>query len=174
MKIDRKETHDRLLHFKKDQALNINQGCEDCLKKNDLSLALQESSPYIYIFAHPRTADNGWQKRMIWQPRLSRPRPQTNSYLFRAISKTDIIEICWLLPPRETWKEYEKGKVNENEFVIWSIDQFINNRKQLAASLPDDLPDEIGSRIYHRVISEHRQKLMMEKIWNNKIITPSF
>ena len=100
MKVDRLETHDRLLHFKKDQALNIAQGAEDCLKRNPLSLAIQSRSPYVYLFAHPRTADDGFTKRMLWQPRLTRPKAQTNSYLFRAQSNSDVIEVCWLLPPR--------------------------------------------------------------------------
>ena len=111
MKINRLETHDRLIHFKAEQSLNIAQGANDCLTKNRLSLALQERSPYIYIFAHPRTADDGVNKRMLWQPRLTRPKAQTNSYLFRAKSHSDICEICWLLPPREMWKTYDKGTI---------------------------------------------------------------
>src|SRR5882672_2443569 len=114
MKINRLETHDRLMHFKKDQEANIFQGAEDCLKKNPLSLAIQDKSPYVYIFAHPRTADDGVNKRMLWDPRLSIPEPQTNSYLFRAISKTDIIEVIWMLPPVETWPQYKKGNITES------------------------------------------------------------
>lgn len=165
MKLNRLEAHDRLNHFKKDQTVNISKGAEDCLKKNPLSLALQEKSPYIYLFAHPRTADDGVTKKMYWHPRLSRPKPQTNSYLFRAQSKTDIIEICWLLPPREMWPQYQKGKVTEDELVLWSIDQFENNRNKLAEPLHDDISQELGSKIYHVVLAEHRQKLMMDKLW---------
>ena len=76
MKINRLEAHDRLLHFKNDQNSTIQQGAEDCLKKNPLSLALQDHSPYIYIFAHPRTADDGVNKRLLWQPRLTKPKAQ--------------------------------------------------------------------------------------------------
>ena len=111
MKLNRLEPHDRLLHFKKDQEANIFQGAEDCLKKNPDSLFFQARSSYIYIFAHPRTADDGLNKRMLWQPRLWKPKAQTNSYLFRVKSKTDIIEICWIIPPRELWGQYDKGKV---------------------------------------------------------------
>lgn len=148
MKIDRLETHDRLLHFKKEQEVNIFQGADDCLKKNPLSLALQEKSPYIYIFAHPRTSDDGLKKRMLWQPRLTKPLPQTNSYLFRAQSKTDILEICWLLPPRELWEQYKKGQVTEHPDIIWSINQFINNRDDLGKPFQDDLSDEKVKEIY--------------------------
>ena len=148
MKLNRLETHDRLLHFKEEQSINIFQGAEDCLKRNPDSLIMQEKSPYIYIFAHPRTGDDGVTKRMLWQPRLTKPKAQTNSYLFRAQSKTDIIEVCWLLPPRELWDQYKTGKITEDPIILWSIDQFINNRKELEAPDPEDLSDERISQIW--------------------------
>lgn len=166
MKIDRFETHDRYAHFLKEQDVNIAKGAEDCLKRNDLSLALQEKSPYIYIFAHSRTSDDGSGKRMLWQPRLSRPHPQTNSYLFRARSKTDEIEVCWIIPPREMWGQYKKGNVTESEVVNWSIAQFTENKKQLGMPDPDDLPEERGRQILAQVITEHMQRLKDKKTKN--------
>jgi len=157
MKLNRLEAHDRLLHFKKDQALNIFQGVDDCLKKNPLSLALQDRSPYIYIFAHPRTADDGVTKIMFFQPRLTKPEAQTNSYLFRAQSKTDLVEVLWLIPTPEMWKEYEKGKVTESEVVIWSINQFRHNKEQLEHSDPDDLSDDRVRAIYREVANAKSQ-----------------
>ncbi len=154
MKIEKLETHDRLLHFKKDQSLNIAKGAEDCLKRNPLSLGLQQYSKYIYLFAHPRTSDDGVTKRMIWQPRLSKPIAQTNSYLFRAHSHTDIIETIWLLPPREMWPQYKKGNITEHETVLWSIDMFTNYRYKLDKSDPEDLDDATASSIYLRVARE--------------------
>ena len=142
MKINTLETHDRLLHFKKTNNDTISQGAEECLKRNPLSLALQDKSDYIYIFAHPRTSEDGVTKRLLWQPRLGKPKSQTNSYLFRSISHSDTLEICWLLPPRELWNQYKKGNVCENELVIWSIDQFENNREVLDAANPNDLSEE--------------------------------
>lgn len=168
MKLNRFETHDRLLHLKKDQARNIAQGAEDCLKKNRLSLALQERSPYIYIFAHPRTADDGVTKRMLWQPRLTRPEAQTNSYLFRAQSKTDIMEICWLLPPQEMWAQYKKGNVTEHEWVLWSINQYRTNSIQLGAPLQDDLPEHACKAIYHQIATELNEELQIEKLYSSK------
>lgn len=166
MKLNRLDTHDRLLHFKKDQALNIAQGAEDCLKKNKLSLAIQARSPYVYIFAHPRTADDGFNKRMIWQPRLTKPKAQTNSYLFRAMSHTDNLEICWLLPPRETLKQYEKGQVCENELVIWSYNQFDTKRKELQASHQDDLNDDKCKMIMIDIAREMDQQTRINKLYS--------
>lgn len=172
MKLNRLETHDRLLHFKEDQALNISQGASDCLNKNPLSLALQQKSPYVYIFAHPRTADDGVNKKMYWQPRLTKPLAQTNSYLFRAQSNTDIMEICWIIPPVELWKQFEKGKVTESEWVRWSIDQYMRNKTELEKPFKDDLSDETAKNIYKSVALEMdqdngREKLMKRLYLNN-------
>lgn len=165
MKINRLETHDRLDHLQKDQAINLAQGAEDCLKKNALSLALQQYSPYIYIWAHPRTGEDGFTKRMLWQPRLSRPVPQTNSYLFRAKSNSDILEICWMIPPREMWDQYKKGNVTENEIVIWSINEFEHHRKRLEVSHPEDLPEERQRYIYQAIQTGMQTKRLMDTLY---------
>lgn len=154
MKIERLETHDRLIQLQKEQALNIAKGLDDCLKKNPLSVALQDKSPYIYVFAHVRTADDSVTKKMVWQPRLTKPRATLNSYLFRIKSKTDVAEICWLLPPRETWSQYEKGKITEHPDVLWSIEQFKTNRAHLESSFKDDHSDEIARNIYRSVAKD--------------------
>lgn len=164
MKVNILEAHDRLLHFKKDQEANIFQGAEDCLKKNEDSLFYQDRSPYVYIFAHPRTADDGVTKRMLWQPRLEKPQAQTNSYLFRAQSHSDIIEVVWLIPPREMWPQYAKGKVTENPDVLWSIDQFINNRIGLEKPDAEDLPEEKAKQILRELIQFKKMKKNMSKL----------
>jgi hypothetical protein len=168
MKIDRLETHDRLLHLQNDQGANLSQGAHDCLTKNPLSLALQAKSHYIYIFAHPRTADDGVNKRMLWQPRLGRPKAQTNSYLFRAKSNTDILEICWMLPPEEMWAQYRRGNVTASEYVMWSIDMFINNKKALEMPLSDDMNDEQIKHIYLEVATEMDQEKRMKGMYGQK------
>ena len=161
MKLNRLETHDRLQQFHKEQSLNVFQGADDCMKRNKLSLALQDRCPYVYLFAHPRTSDDGVTKRMIWQPRLTKPSPQTNSYLFRGTSHTDIIEVCWLLPPREMWSQYKRGLVTENELVLWSITQFTTKRDELGAPHPDDLPDEQIRNIYRAVAKEQDETMSL-------------
>jgi len=164
LKINRLETHDRLQHLVKDQSQNIFLGAETCMKENPLSLAIQEKCPYVYIFAHPRIDDSGTKKRMLWQPRLSIPAAQTNSYLFRAISKTDIVEIVWLIPPRELWGLYSKGKVTGNETVNWCINQFKTNRQSLEKPHPDDIPEERQKLIMKSILEEHEQKIIKAKL----------
>ena len=166
MKINTFETHDRLVHFKKDQEANIFQGAEDCLKHNVDSLFYQDRSPYVYLFAHPRTADDGFTKRMIWQPRLFKPEAQINSYLFRAISHTDIIEVCWLIPPPETWSQYKTGNVTEHETVNWCVQQFLSNKKGLEARHEDDLSEDKAKHILTELICEKRNKRMMSNLYN--------
>lgn len=166
MKLNRLETHDRLLHFKKDQGVNVAQGAEDCLKRNRLSIAMQKYSPYIYIFAHPRTADDGVTKRMLWQPRLTKPKAQSNSCLFRAKSNTDILEICWIIPARELWAQYLKGNITESEWVCWSIDKFIHDRNYLEIPFPGDLNEEKCKWIYETVAREIDEETRMEKIYH--------
>jgi hypothetical protein len=156
MKIDRLETHDRLQYLLNDQNNTIAQGAEDCLKKNPLSLKFQEHSHYVYIFAHPRISDDKTYTRMLWQPRLTKPSAQTNSYLFRAFSKSDLLSICWLIPPRELWKQYRKGNMTEQETVMWSINEFLYNRDKLESPEPDDLHDEKIAFIYRQI---EREKL---------------
>ncbi len=163
MKLNRLETHDRLLHLKEDQSKVIQQGAEDCLKKNPLSLALQERSPYVYLFGHPRTADDGVTKKMFWQPRLGKPSAQSNSYLFRAKSKTDNIEVCWLLPSYETWGQHKKGNVTESDFVTWSISQYINNRKELEKPFEDDLPQAKINDILLDIAREMEEDVRIRK-----------
>lgn len=172
MKLNRLETHDRLQHLKKDQSANVWKGAEDCLKKNPLSLAIQEKSPYIYIFAHPRTHDNGVDKVLYWDPRLSIPEPQDNSYLFRAISNSDSIEVCWIIPAKSMWNQYKKGNVTESNWALWSIDMFKTNKAELQKPHPEDMPEERARTILKQVIDEHRQSLRMKKMY--PIIEPKF
>lgn len=165
MKLDILESHDRLQQLMERQADVVSKGCEECLKRNPLSLALQSHSPYIYIWAHPRTADDGVTKRMLWQPRLGKPKAQTNSYLFRATSNTDILEICWMIPPREMWVNYQKGKVTENETVNWSIAMFQYNREELERACEDDLSDERIKMIYMIVAADMERDRRMKSMY---------
>lgn len=165
MKINLLETHDRLQHLKKDQSHKINKGCEDCLKKNPEALAIQSRCHYVYIFAHPRTADNGVDKRLLWQPRLTKPKAQTNSYLFRAKSHSDLIELCWFIPPRELWSQFEKGNVTESMDVIWSINQFKINRTQLEAPFQDDVSEEKAKAIWLDIARAKEEEIRMKKLY---------
>lgn len=163
MKLNRLESHDRLLHLKKDQSASIQDGASDCLTKNPLSLALQDRSPYVYLYAHPRTELDGVTKKMYWQPRLGKPFAEPNSYLFRAQSKTDIVEVCWLLPSQELWGEHKKGNVTESQIVMWSIDQYLNNKKELEKPYPDDFSQDRIKSILMEIAREMEEDIRIRK-----------
>lgn len=163
-KVDRLETHDRLQYLIKDQSEMVQKGAEECLKKNPLSLAYQERSPYVYIFGHARTADDGLNKRILWEPRLTKPLPQSNSFLFRAISKTDNMEVCWVLPPHETWAQYQKGNVVESGVIAWSIHQYLVNREELAKPFAEDFPDEKCKNILLEIAREMEENIALKKL----------
>ncbi len=171
MKVNKLEAHDRKEHLVKDQALNIAEGASNAMK-TDLSIAYQDKSPYIYLFAFPKTNAQG-NKVMYWQPRLSKPEAQDNSYLFRAISKTDELEVIWLLPPEHQWPSHAPGQVNHNDIAWWSINQFQFNKAELEKPDKDDMNEEKQKVILKSIIDAHTSTLKAKKLIlkpDNKII----
>jgi hypothetical protein len=150
MKVNILEAHDRNQHFVKDQTNFVLQGLDECLKLNPLSIALQSYSPYVYVFAFPKTVEAGVRK-LFWQPRLQKPKAQENSYLFRVKSNSDEVEICWILPRKEMWSQFRKGNITDNEIIIWSINNFLHNRHVLDKEYPDDLNKESVEHIYKEI-----------------------
>jgi len=167
MKISRTDAHDRFSYFQK-QGFDIAECCQDLIDQRPF-----DDHPF-YIFAHARTLgldekiklystgkyetlDSVPEKTIIWQPRLTKPKAQSNSMLFKAYPGSDNIRILWIIPPRELWTQFKKGNMTENPTIWMSIHDFENNREQLEAKEDDDLPDEEIDRIY-REISERAKK----------------
>lgn len=163
MKVDILDAHDRHQHF-----THQDSGIEDYCQKIIDSRPFGNHA--FYIFAHTRTIaldekmsefnqdlhahyanpkykrryqsiDQVPEKRLIWQPRLTKPTVQTNSMLFKAYPGSDNIKIIWMIPAREMWDSYRKGNVAEHETTLWSIDMFMNNKTELEAKEDDDLQD---------------------------------
>jgi len=155
MKLNRLETHDRLLHYKKND-FDIGICCQDLINKRPFG-----DYPF-YIFAHVRTDDDGIKKRLIWQPRLTKPKAQTNSMLFKAFPGSDNIRICWMIPAPEMWAQYKKGNITEDEITSWSIEQYKNNRTQLEMKEPDDLEDWQIDDIYTEISKSIKPKPLVE------------
>lgn len=150
MKIDRLDAHDRYEHFTK-QSFDIGECCQDLINKRPYG-----QHPF-YIFAHARTEEDGITKRLIWQPRLTKPKAQTNSMLFKAYPGSDVIKVIWMIPAREMWTQYEKGKLTENKTVCDSIYDFQFNRKKLEEKEDDDLSDEKVNQIYKEISRNARK-----------------
>lgn len=173
MKINRLETHDRMQHLV-GQDFDIGKTCQDMINKRPFG------DHAFYIFAHKRQLgmderislyqedfrnsliDITYTRmyshieqvptdRLIWQPRLTRPKAQENSMLFKGYPGTDNVKIIWIIPDRCLWSQFEKGKMTENKTVWESIDMFVNHIEKLEAKEDDDYSDETINRIYREI-----------------------
>ena len=158
MKINILETHDRYQHFTK-QSFDIAQCCQDLINQRPFG-----NHPF-YIFVHARTHEDSSNKRLIWQPRLTKPKAQTNSMLFKAYPGTDMLKVIWMIPARELWGQYRKGNITENKTVSESIYNFMNHREKLEAKESDDLDDAIIDAIYTGIAQNCTRTKSMDNIW---------
>jgi len=151
MKLNKLETHERLQHFTK-QDFSIADCCQDLINQKPFG------NHAFYIFAHTRTDDDGVTKRLIWQPRLTKPKAQSNSMLFKAYPNTDNVKVIWMIPAKELWGQYQKGLMLENQTVTESIYDFQNHRERLEAKEDDDLSDIEIDAIYRSMASSAKSK----------------
>lgn len=151
MKVDRKDAHDRYQHFTK-KNFNISECCQNLIDQRPFG------NHSFYIFVHSRTDDDGVTKRVIWQPRLTKPKAQTNSMLFKAYPGQDVIKVIWMIPQRELWKQYQIGNVTENKLILDSINNFLYNRGKLEAQEDDDLSDDVIDAIYRDISQSAKLK----------------
>lgn len=166
--IKRTDAHDRLIELQK-QADHISQGCQDCIKNRPEEFG---NHPF-YIFAHKReigqderfslfleygSFDKVPTHRLIWQPRLTKPKMEENSMLFKYYPKNDVIKVIWMLPARELWDQYSKGKLSENKVVSESIYDFKNNKVKMEEKEEDDLSDKMIDTIYNSMGKEKKWK----------------
>lgn len=151
MKVNRLETHDRFVDFTK-KSFDIQECAEDLMRKRPFG-----EHPF-YMWVHARTADDGLTKELIWQPRLTRPKPETNSMLFKANPMTMEVRVCWMIPPEELFEQYKRGNVTDHDISRWSIDMYLHHREELARNEPDDLDDLTIDSIYRAISQEAKVK----------------
>lgn len=163
-KLDKLETHDRYQHLTS-QSFDIAECCQDLINQRPFG-----NHPF-YIFAHARTEEDGATKRLIWQPRLTKPKAQTNSMLFKAYPGTDTIKIIWMIPAREIWKNFELGQLTENLTVLESIEAFKNDRAKLEAKEDDDLNDEQINAIYAELAKTANKKSFQSRQLDDYLAT---
>lgn len=167
MKINRLDAHDRFEHFTK-QSFDIGKTCQDMIDQRPFG-----DVPF-YIFAHKReialderislfnqdlmksprqfkSLEEVPTARLIWQPRLTKPKAQTNSMLFKAYPGQDTLKVIWMLPAPELWDQYTKGKLTENKTISESIHDYKKNKGKLEAKEDDDLSDERIDAIYKSI-----------------------
>ncbi len=168
MKIDRLETHDRFEHFTK-QDFDISRNCQNIIDKRPFG-----NNPF-YIFAHTRTIGYDEkcklfttgryetfgtipEKKLIWQPRLTKPKAQSNSMLFKAYPGTDTVKVIWMIPAKELWGQYKKENVTGNEIVFQSIHDYTHNKEKLEERETDDLSDFQIDAIYREMSTGAKYK----------------
>lgn len=148
--VSRLDTHDRLLHVKK-QDFSIGECCQNLIDQRPFG------DRAFYIFAHARSDDTcAGRKRMIWQPRLTKPRAETNSMLFKACPGTDTIRVMWMIPAVELWDNFMRGKMMEDPLIVESIYNYKHNKSALEAREPDDLSDDEIHQVYLEVSQRAR------------------
>lgn len=160
MKINPLDAHDRLKYFT-NQSFNIAECCQDLINKRPFG-----DYPF-YIFAHARTDDDGVTKRLIWQPRLTKPKAQTNSMLFKGYPGTDIIKVIWMIPSTELWGQYSYGLMTENKIVNESIYNFRYHRNKLEDKEEDDLNEDKINAIYTEMSIQMSGKKLMDRLYND-------
>lgn len=161
MNINKFETHDRFQQFTK-QSASISDCCQNLIDQRPFG------NHSFYIWLHCRTAEDGFTKELIWQPRLTKPKPQTNSMLFKAYPGTDNIKIIWMIPVRELWDQYDKGLITENKIVKDSIHSFRFTREKLEIAEDDDYSEEQINKIYRDISQQARiTKLKNEVVSSN-------
>jgi len=151
MKISPHDVYDRFQHFKK-KDFDIGTCCQNMIDQRPFG-----EHPF-YIFAHSRTDDDGINKRMIWQPRLTKPLAQTNSMLFKAYPGTDNIKVIWMIPARELWGQYNKGLITENQTIAECIHDFEFNRQKLNKPEDDDLSEQEIHQIYKDISNDAKKR----------------
>jgi hypothetical protein len=170
MKINRLDAHDRFVHLKKGE-FNIGETCQDIINKRPFG-----DRPF-YIFAHKReiaiderlslfnqaygivppmfnSLEDVPTHRLVWQPRLTRPKPQENSMLFKGYPGTDNVKVIWIIPQRELWPSFEKGKMTEDPMIWRFIHDFQFNPEILNQPDDDDLSDEEVDAVYKEISME--------------------
>ena len=176
MKINRLETHDRLQKFKQMNSPDIAECCQDLINQRPFG------EHAFYIFAHKRTLDENERidlfrsgkfqylgqvptHTIIWQPRLTKPKAQTNSMLFKVRPPSDNVEVIWMIPERELWEQYKKDNLTEHQLIVESIHHFEHNRAFLEKKDDDDLSDEQIDAIYRQVSYDAKYNKMMKRTY---------
>ncbi|HEX5553443.1 MAG TPA: hypothetical protein VFX43_09365 [Chitinophagaceae bacterium] len=158
LNIDRLDAHERLQKLNQLNSLGITENLNMMIKADPFD------GRRFYIFAHARKDEDGIRTRIIWQPRLIRPKSQTNSMLFKVDpKKPEEVNVIWIIPPREQWSLFEKGKMCENQTVTDSIHLFETDRARLEASDPDDPDDATAQKIYEQISQEARRRRAREE-----------
>jgi hypothetical protein len=172
MKINRLETHDRLLFYKKEQK-DIGDGIQQCI--NNVPDAI--TCPF-YVYGHSRSVGYDEKKsilinnqkkapdvRLIWMPVITKPKVEPNTYLFLCRKNTDVINIIWMLPKQELWDQYAPGKLCHNENIWISICNYKYDKSAMNQPDPHG-PTEKDILEFRKIMGHeaHKRKRLKETL----------
>ena len=155
MNVDILDAHDRHKHFTS-QNFQISECVQDMIDREPFG-----PNRAFYIFAHARTDDDGSTKRLIWQPRLTKPEPQTNSMLFKVFPPSDEVEIIWMIPDRALWPQFQREFVTGCSIIEQSIFDFLHARDRLTRPDKEDPTDEEIRDVYKAIFGKKFEKYEM-------------
>ena len=145
MKINPLDAHDRFLAFQENQT-DIGKFVQQMIDKrpwgsrhfyifiiHKKSLGLDERMSLVDqgIYKHIRDTPEAF---MVVSCRVTKPIAAPNTTLIRVNPglKNDNIVLIWSLPQTELWKQFEKGKMFENEKICGYIEQFKKDPRVLS------------------------------------------
>lgn len=188
--VDILDAHDRLQHIRK-YSESVAQGIQDCINNRPPQFG---NLPF-YIFAHGRTISYDERKsyyrddfhkslldptykrkyhtieevpsnRIVYMPRLRKPKAEPNSMLFKYYPLQDVHHIKWILPPQETWSQYQYKMLTADETIYVSIQNYLHKKDELEALEEDDLSDDKINAIYQDIANTFGHKAIFKPIYD--------
>lgn len=169
MKINRFETHDRLVQFQQ-QRDTIHEGVMECIRNVPDAI----NFPF-YVYGTSKIVDydekiaiikGGYEQapdmRLIWVPCITKPKPTPNSYLFLYQKSGDVLETIWMLPRRALWSQYLPGKICYNESIHISIINYTKHYDELCQPEPNG-PTLQNQQDFFEIIKEEAKRRFNER-----------
>lgn len=113
---------------------------------------------YIFQFVK-RVDDTTGVKRMIHQPRLTKPEPLPGTTLLRCDpDRPEDVTIIWTLPNQENFGLYKHGKFFSDPFVAECVEKYLKRPGELMKEEEGDLDDDKIREIYREISANAKSK----------------
>ena len=122
----------------------------------------------FYIFTIVKRVDDAAGiKKMIHQPRLTRPEPLHGTTLLKVDpDNPDEVLVVWTLPDEENISLYKFGKLFADEFVHSCIEKYLKRPKELMEPDPEDPNEEQMRQIYKEKLQDLRWSKKKAELWH--------
>jgi hypothetical protein len=152
--LSRNELFDSTQNWKDNSEKNYS----ECIQNLIMSAPFGAHKFYIFSFIK-RVDDASGIKKMIHQPRLTKPEPIPGGTLMRVDPRDPYTAtLLWTLPNDQNFNLYKKGKMYADPFVHECIERFKKNPKEMMRPEVDDLTDEQIREIYKDMSMKQKAK----------------